>query len=89
MKATKKPIEVDYYPITKEFLADIDALNTPDRQVLVSADRASGKIFFVEVQTPEGLMIAYPDQDVLMVGIEGEVYPCKKDIFAKTYDIKK
>lgn len=36
------------------------------------------------VETREGELKAYPG-DVLMRGVEGEVYPCDGEIFAKTY----
>lgn len=39
-----------------------------------------------EVQTIEGVMQGKPG-DWLMVGVNGEMYPCDKDIFKKTYDI--
>ncbi len=37
------------------------------------------------VTTPEGVMTGQQG-DYLMVGVEGEKYPCKKEIFDKTYD---
>lgn len=37
-----------------------------------------------EVETREGTLKAYPG-DVLITGVEGEVYPCDPLVFAKTY----
>ena len=37
------------------------------------------------IPTLEGTMKFTP-QDMLITGVNGEIYPCKKDIFAKTYD---
>lgn len=37
------------------------------------------------VTTLEGVMEARPG-DWLILGVKGEVYPCKPDIFAATYD---
>lgn len=37
-----------------------------------------------EVETMEGTMKGKPG-DWLMVGINGEMYPCDQDIFIKTY----
>jgi len=37
------------------------------------------------IDTPEGKMRAVPG-DFIIRGVNGEVYPCKPDIFAKTYD---
>lgn len=38
-----------------------------------------------KVQTKEGIMSGKPG-DYLIMGIEGEFYPCDKDIFKKTYE---
>ncbi|MFW6173613.1 MAG: hypothetical protein ACOC5T_07705 [Elusimicrobiota bacterium] len=40
------------------------------------------------IKTREGELKAYPDKDYLLKGLEGEIYPCKKDIFEKTYTTK-
>jgi hypothetical protein len=37
------------------------------------------------VHTPEGTMFA-DRGDWLILGVQGELYPCKPDIFAATYD---
>lgn len=39
----------------------------------------------VDVLTPEGIMIAQSD-DYIIRGIKGELYPCKPDILALSYD---
>ena len=38
------------------------------------------------VHTLEGEMLGQPG-DYLIRGVEGECYPCKKEIFEKTYEI--
>lgn len=38
-----------------------------------------------EIKTNEGVLFAYPDQDYVICGVEGEIYPIKKNIFEKTY----
>jgi hypothetical protein len=37
-----------------------------------------------DVKTLEGIMRGNPG-DYLMRGVDGEMYPCKKDIFERTY----
>ena len=37
-----------------------------------------------QIQTPEGVMKAL-DGDYLIHGVMGEIYPCKQEIFEKTY----
>lgn len=39
----------------------------------------------VDIETPEGVMHASPG-DWIINGVNGEKYPCKPDIFAKTYE---
>ena len=39
----------------------------------------------IEVKTKEGVMQGIAG-NVLIIGVEGEVYPCDKDIFDKTYE---
>ncbi|MBV0903926.1 hypothetical protein [Haloarcula salina] len=40
----------------------------------------------VEVDTREGTVVAEPG-DVLIRGVEGELYPCDPDIFDATYEV--
>ncbi|MGL1921972.1 MAG: DUF2829 domain-containing protein [Hyphomicrobiales bacterium] len=54
-------------------------MNESDRQIQVTTD---GKL---EITTLEGVMTADVD-DFIIKGIQGEFYPCKPDIFYKTYD---
>ena len=37
------------------------------------------------ILTMEGTLLMTPD-DMLMTGVKGEIYPCKKDIFVLTYE---
>lgn len=37
------------------------------------------------IPTPEGTMHLTP-LDVLITGVKGEIYPCKRDIFEATYE---
>ena len=39
----------------------------------------------MHIPTLEGLMIA-KENDWIIKGIKGEIYPCKPDIFAETYE---
>lgn len=85
MKAKKKPAIIDFIsydgvkkPVidwVKTFGDDFDEhfINVP-----------MGKL---SVKTLEGTSYEVTDQDVIIRGIKGEYYPCKKDIFNQTYDI--
>lgn len=39
------------------------------------------------VETKEGLLFAFEGEDFIIKGIVGELYPIKKDIFYKTYEL--
>lgn len=41
--------------------------------------------WYLNIQTLEGTMSARPD-DWIIQGVNGEIYPCKPDIFEKTYE---
>lgn len=40
----------------------------------------------IEIETLEGVMTASPG-DYIIRGVQGEFYPCKPDIFFKTYEL--
>ena len=40
---------------------------------------------YLEIETLEGTMTAQPN-DYVIKGVNGEFYPCKPDIFDKTYE---
>lgn len=42
--------------------------------------------FRARINTLEGTMVAQPD-DYIIRGVQGELYPCKPDIFEATYDL--
>jgi hypothetical protein len=42
----------------------------------------------IEIETLEGTMLASPN-DWIIKGVNGEFYPCKPDIFEKTYEVIK
>lgn len=42
----------------------------------------------VQVETREGTLKGYPG-DFIIEGIEGEIYPCDRKIFWKTYEEEK
>ena len=73
----KKPVVVDAIQFTKAngpslVGPDITLRHTPDGQ------------WFLDIDTLEGTMTA-DIGDWIITGVNGERYPCKPDIFAKTY----
>ena len=83
MKATKKLIEIDYLPAEQEYLKEILAWSTEERPITLETSNIIGRKIYIT--TLEGVMTAN-EGDIIIKGIEGEVYPCRRDIFYKTYD---
>ena len=42
--------------------------------------------WYLKIVTLEGEMLASPD-DWIIQGVQGEIYPCKPDIFKATYEL--
>lgn len=51
----------------------------------LSARFAGEDYWYLDVRTLEGVMTAAPG-DWIIRGVKGELYPCKPDIFAATYE---
>lgn len=90
MKFRKKPIVIEAVQFTYRF-------DWPDWfQDAVSSNKIMvantgkfhnpNKICWAEIYTLEGIMIAN-NGDWIIRGIAGEIYPCKPDIFEKTYEM--
>jgi hypothetical protein len=82
MKATKKPVTIECMKWDGENIEEIKAFvgsayiggeNDIDKKLVIS--------------TLEGDMLASVG-DYIIKGVKGEFYPCKPDIFEKTYDIE-
>lgn len=87
----KKPVIVE--------AVQLDNINAPCVVRWIGEDKAKMKlesdeawklgkappIFSVTIRTLEGEMKAMPG-DYIIKGVHGEFYPCKPDIFGKTYE---
>lgn len=83
MKFRKKPVEIEAVKFDGwnwaecyQFMSD-EVLLFP--QVLEEREK-------IEIKTLEGTMTASRG-DWIIKGVNGEFYPCKPDIFAKTYEL--
>lgn len=86
MRFVKRPVEIDAYPVS--MLIDQASNHWDDLPPWVIRAYNEGKIIFlnraIEIGTLEGRMTANFD-DWLILGIKGELYPCKPDVFELTY----
>ena len=78
MKYRKKPIVIEAVRWTGE----------NDSEILKFTSCDSVRIYYdeIEIHTLEGNMIASKN-DWIIRGIQGELYPCKPDIFEETYEL--
>lgn len=81
MKFRKKPIVID----AEQFIPEKNVLGKMSSNILtVYRDEVHSETGWM-ISTLEGTMEVTPN-DWIIVGVNGEVYPCKPDIFEKTYD---
>ena len=83
MKFRKKPIVIEAW----QYRGGDIPLSAP-HFILRAAHNAyspEGKVDSLSIDTLEGRMRADPG-DWIIQGVKGEVYPCKPDIFAATYE---
>ena len=83
MKIRKKPIILDAWELVENY----DEVDKPMwvQEALDSNDLfLSGAAWYVS--TLEGVLNGKID-DILIRGVDGEIYICDKDIFDRTYDI--
>jgi len=79
MKVRKKPVIVEAVRWTGKNWDEIEKI-FPYSLTCMNDNRP------IEIDTLEGKMTAQVG-DWIIRGIKGEIYPCKPDIFEKTYDI--
>lgn len=86
-KFRKRPVVIEAIQFTDENALEINSM--PEVDVYIAgphSDQPVGSIEFASVKTLEGNTVASPG-DWIVTGVNGEVYPCKSDIFDKTYDL--
>ena len=85
MKFRKKHVEIEAVQLTRESVEEVR---------IFLGDQFSGFLFefdddpdyvCLHIRTLEGVMRADP-KDWIIKGVNGEFYPCKPDIFEKTYE---
>lgn len=81
MKYRKRPVVIDAFQLTEEFFTGDhpNPLHPKDRRIVYDP-----RDHTVTIETLEGNMKAKVG-DWIITGVMGEVYPCRNDIFLKTY----
>jgi hypothetical protein len=95
IKACNKPCVVEAFQMTKKTRQDNSewpnwlhkAWNTdPDKNGALFPTKAGSATGTVSINTLEGPQLVNFG-DYIIQGVNGELYPCKPDIFLKKYDI--
>jgi hypothetical protein len=87
MKVRKKPVIVDAFQWpSNENLPDwaLDALRTG--KIIQTLHPYKPNTSVLAVQTLEGTIYAQ-ENDWIIKGVNDEIYPCKPDVFQKTYEM--
>lgn len=83
MKYRKIPVEIEALEAIPENINAILAWSTEERPITIPTIGYAPREIFIA--TLEGVMTAR-EGDFIIKGVKGEVYPCKPDIFALTYE---
>ena len=79
-KYKKKPVVIEAFRLGHDAMPDW----ANDDRFAVVVD-GYDEIFGATIETLEGTMYAASD-DYIIKGVQGELYPCKPDIFEATYE---
>ena len=87
MKYRKKPVVIEAFKFDGDFISSTGDLYVPEwaseaLDIGVLVFEGENDLF---VNTLEGKMLVTPG-DYVIQGIQGEIYPCKPDIFEATYE---
>jgi hypothetical protein len=96
-KATKKRIDIEWLSfeglkeylkpqMEKDICIDCKEMEFKEYTIMWYKEVMDMQDVF-KIETLEGLHYMTKD-DVLIIGIKGEIYPCNKDIFKLTYDFE-
>lgn len=95
-KYRKKPVVIDALQLLWDNWNDMcEFADVPKRAIGIWVTKDGGVVTEIPnsetttiglaIKTPEGTMIA-KENDWIIRGVNGELYPCKPDIFEKTYE---
>ncbi len=88
MKFRKKPVVIEAFRLGVDSIPDWFMDRVSDCTITLHGDGDPRDRFApvsASIQTLEGTMTA-DHGDMVIRGIKGEIYPCKPDIFAATYE---
>jgi len=83
----KKPVVIEAIQwLGEESFDELYQFVDADNNYGIVGIKDDGKADVAQIRTLEGVMDAQPG-DFIIKGVQGELYPCKPDIFEKTYEL--
>ena len=83
-KYRKKPVEIEAIQFKRNEFEDINEF-THGNAINFRTEKCINGKSYCEIKTLEGYMTA-TEGDYIIKGVNGEFYPCKENIFIKTYE---
>ena len=86
-KFRKKPIEIEALKLTKKMITGLGLPIFAENDVILESYFANGGSFLLRIKE-NGVVNSYELNvgDYIIRGVEGEIYPCYKSVFKKTYE---
>ena len=82
----KKPVVIEAVQFTGDFGNIEKLIQWSNKQVWQNTSGFGEFLGTLSINTLEGVMTASKG-DFIIKGVQGEFYPCKPDIFEKTYEL--
>ena len=80
MKYKKKPVVIEAFRLGIDYIPDWFMDKVTTNEIVLLGDKNGA-----DINTLEGVMHACYG-DFIIQGVDGEIYPCKPDIFSRTYE---
>lgn len=85
MKYRKKPVVIEAFRFSVDHIPDWFMDEVTKNNIILHGEEYK-PLEYCEIKTLEGVMRGDAG-DYIIRGVNGEIYPCKPDIFNKTYEV--
>ena len=85
MKYRKKPVVIEAFRFSVDYIPDWFMDEVTKNNIVLYGEEYK-PLEYCEIKTLEGTMRGEAG-DYIIRGVNGEIYPCKPDIFNKTYEV--
>ena len=84
----KKPVIIEAFKLGIDPFPDWFVEKVKNQEIFIESLLSVQPVntCYCEIHTPEGIMGAYGGEDYIIKGTQGEIYPCKVNIFCEIYE---